>query len=98
MRPDDEPCRGVDCDPNYEPSEPLDSDPNCGSCDDYGFIYLYHASTDAILGTRPCPDLGDPVRHPPAAPVPVAAPVITVLGHDLGCDGSCSYPSGCPPF
>ena len=77
--------------------EAPEPDPNCGSCDDYGFIYLYHASTDAILGTRPCPDLGDPDRHPPVAPVPLNV-ITTALGHDPGCDGTCGYSGGCPPF
>ncbi|MFD4949640.1 hypothetical protein ACFWNT_46000 [Streptomyces sp. NPDC058409] len=34
----------------------LGTTPLCGTCEDYGFVYLYHPSTDAITGTTPCPD------------------------------------------
>lgn len=95
LHPDDEPCRGVDFDKDDEPCEP---DFRCGWCDDYGWLYIYDQRTDAIIGTRPCPRLNDPLWHPPATPVPLAAPVVMQLGHDPGCDGTCGYPDGCPPF
>lgn len=78
--------------------EPPDPDFTCWNCEDWGFVYRYGSSTDAILGTRPCVYLNDPAKHPPAAPVPVTAILVTALGHMPGCDGSCGYPGGCPPF
>ncbi|NUQ96133.1 MAG: hypothetical protein HOY79_06065 [Streptomyces sp.] len=30
--------------------------PLCGSCDDYGVIEIRHASTDGLIGHRPCND------------------------------------------
>jgi hypothetical protein len=30
--------------------------PLCGSCDDYGVIEIRHASTDGLIGHRPCDD------------------------------------------
>lgn len=77
---------------------PPEPDPNCWSCLDYGYIETFHPSTDARMGSLPCPDLNDPKRHPPATPVPLQ--VTTVPGHGPDCDGTCDYkyPDGCPPF
>lgn len=97
----DEPCRGV-YDEDDEPSEPPEPEFTCYSCMDFGYIAYYHASFDYPIGSDPCPELGNPDRHPPAAPVPVQVTTMLgrVPGHDAGCDGACNYgyPDGCPPF
>jgi hypothetical protein len=67
----------------------------CWSCMGYGYIEICHPSTDAVIGHRPCPDLNNPKRHPPAEPVPVA--VAVVPAHLPQCTGEGSALC-CPPF
>lgn len=78
-----------------EPPEPTYT---CLTCMDYGVITYYHASFDYPIGSDPCPELGNPVAHPPSTPVPQTVTVVD--GHRPGCDGTCNYghPDGCPPF
>ena len=49
-------------------TEPPEPEFTCWTCEDYGFYYIYHPSTDGITGTRRCPDINDPVKHPPFPP------------------------------
>lgn len=96
----DEPCRGVWDDDDYEPSEPPDfSDFTCGTCGDTGTIEQHHPSFDHVIGGGPCPNLDDPIKHPPSTPVPLNLELV-LPGHMPGCDGDCNfgYPDGCPPF
>ncbi|MEU2990113.1 hypothetical protein [Streptomyces sp. NPDC001758] len=36
--------------------QPHAPEPLCGSCQDYGLIEIRHASTDGLIGHRPCDD------------------------------------------
>jgi len=63
LREGDEPCRGVDR--GAEPLEPPDfGRHDCLSCMDEGYITLYDQGTDAVIGSRQCPEINNPMRHP----------------------------------
>lgn len=55
----------------------------CPSCQGYGYIELFHPSTDALIGSRDCPE-----THPGPPPTPVNL----VKAH------YCDDPYHCSPF
>lgn len=98
---DDDPTRDIITGETFCGANP-DSDRHeperCPECGGYGWTDIHHASTDAVIGGRPCSRLDDPEWHPPATPVPLQ--IQDVPGHHPDCDGTCNHehPDGCPPF
>lgn len=56
---------------------------SCPSCEGYGYVELFHPSTDALIGSRDCPE-----THPAPPPPPVSL----VKAH------YCDDPNHCCPF
>lgn len=82
--------------PEPEPApepEILDERGNCVACDGWGWIDIFHPSTDGLIGSRDCPLKQN---HPPREPIPAQA---LAVKHLEGCDGEGhTLDACCPPF
>lgn len=68
----------------------------CWTCEGYGWVEIFHPSTDAVTGSRDCPHLADPVRHPPRKPRPAPARTLPAGCTAAACDGNPM--TCCTPF
>lgn len=75
----------------------LGVEPFCGSCEDYGQVQIFHASTDALIGHRPC-EWAPCVERRAKARAKYEAGQERKRSEEVAHDAVCTGTDCCPPF